>query len=175
MLNRECLDSYKDYLERLLESDSDDVFMNSGVEHVNVLLSTLFDNTHKTVRMFSNGLELKGVCGKEEYEKSLKCLIGSDDLEFVKVMLVSQPNDDNRIYKLLKESDKVEIKIITPEVQKYLSSNLKYKECNFSVYDDKMFRLEYEPLEYKAAGSFNFPKMANALSGIFDEAFKQLS
>ncbi len=171
---RDNLIEYKNYLKSLLESGSEDVFMNSGVGHANVLLSTLFDNTQKNIRIFSNGLDEKGVCGEEEYKKSLISLAKSARLESMKIMLRSQPTKENELYKQLCSEEKVEIKVIDSTTEEEMLDKLNCEECNFSVYDNKMFRLEYEPDEYKAAGSFNFPSMAEKLSEIFDSAFAKI-
>lgn len=44
---------------------------------------------------------------------------------------------------------------------------------NFSVFDDNMYRLEYEPSEYKAFGSFNNPEDAKLLLDLFNSVFEK--
>lgn len=76
---------------------------------------------------------------------------------------------------------KIVVKLIEKENEKKIESllgNIKNNDkesdesdYNFSVYDDKAFRLEYEPNKYRAIGSFNCESWSSQLNGIFDKAF----
>ena len=71
--------------------------------------------------------------------------------------------------------NKIIVKIITPEDRDQIESSLGKKDhvnYNFSIYDGMAFRLEYEPDEYQAIGSFNNPSWCSALGGLFSFAFK---
>jgi len=173
------LKRYREYLEGLLREQSSKIIMNGGVEHAAVLMSTLFDNTKQEILMYCRGLNPK-LTNDESYfhsfsdyiEKGGKLSLMVETLEYSKIsktfsFLINQQNKfDNH---------NIEIKIITPEDKKEIFKVLKSDECNFSVFDDKMIRFEYDPTNYKALASFNYTDMAKYLSTVFYDAYTNAS
>jgi hypothetical protein len=47
------------------------------------------------------------------------------------------------------------------------------KRGNFAVFDTNTVRLEYNPVDYLAFGSFFYPAMANKLKSAFTEFFEK--
>ncbi len=68
---------------------------------------------------------------------------------------------------------KVEIKyFIKPVSCHSLFLELGRSRCNFSIFDDDMFRFEYEPKGYKAYASFKEVGKVRELRRVFDKYFR---
>ena len=50
-------------------------------------------------------------------------------------------------------------------------SHFKTDSCNFSVFDNEMFRFEYDVVNFKAYGSFNEPAIGQSMVALFDDCF----
>ena len=180
------LDSYREFLEGLAKREKTGIITNKGKEHASILMATLLANTDKSLKMYCTGLlpdildELNGAYWKvfQEFFKN------REKLKSVKVEILVQ--DDHRAkvemgepFKVLKMAQEIDpnyitIKLIKENGKKKINDYLGFEEdinVNFSVFDSKAFRLEYDTKEYKAIGSFDDENRCKILSDIFDTVF----
>ena len=68
--------------------------------------------------------------------------------------------------------DTVLLRKVQDDDRKKIESSLSDHDCNFAVFDDSMFRFEYDPDGFKAFGSFNDPGRCDFLRRVFDDAFE---
>ena len=102
----------------------------------------------------------------------------------VKSLIQSDEYLQNMPFKKIKESaarnneikNKIEVKRITDSDRAYVKYVLSSIKCNgdynFSVFDNTMFRLEYDIDQYKAIGSFNDPSWCKILNALFDVVYE---
>lgn len=192
------LQYYREYLDGLAKKNpvSSEIFTNKGKVHASILMATLLINTEHRLDMYCQGLRPGILCGRDEndedgyrgaYWKAFKDFfntsIKSNEFKERSVRILIQ--DDQwinnmpfkEVGKALRDDitkDKVIVKHILPQARDLIEKSLGKKEdtnYNFSIYDDRAFRLEYEPNEYLAIGSFNDPSWCNLLREMFDYAF----
>ena len=161
------LDNYKAYLDSLAKNNSSDIFTNGGWDHAAILLSKLINYTETEIRMFCEELKITESIFIEALDEYLQ------NGKTIKLLLQKVPSN-NRSYDLLKKyqqdrnNDTIKIKQINEDGRSVSSL---FSSFNFSVFDRNKFRLEIEPKEFKALGSFNSPDSAMPLLNIFDKAF----
>lgn len=195
-----ALQYYLDYLIGLANKKSVEIFSNKGEAHASILMATLLANTEKSVSMYCQGLrpgilsgendeDPKGWNGaywaefKKFFDKTIKsAAFGSNS---VRLLIQSENWLKNQPFKIVAKSlqdnetkDKIKVKIIKPENRDMIENLLGKKNgkninYNFSVFDNKAFRLEYDPDEYRAIGSFDDVAWCNLLNNLFEKAYKQ--
>lgn len=179
----ELLKSYEDYLDGLIKSNKPgELFTNGGIEHASILMSKLFSQTKNEVRMFCEGFK-PNLITTEPYYTSLRKYIESEDGKSIKVLVETDEYINEESFRYLqtqqKEKEKdgkenlVQIRKIKPENKEKIFKEMNTEHYNFSVFDESMFRLEYDPDKYKAIGSFNDPERAKILKKLFDLLFEE--
>lgn len=173
------LKKYRLYLESLAKNNSTEVFSNGGKDFASILMAILFKNTQNEIRIFCEGFKPDLIMTQpyfselKEYlndgKKELKVLVEDDTYRDMEPLLLlkeekSKRNNDTILYKKVSETDK-------ELIFKTLGNN----HCNFAVFDTNKFRLEYDPVNYKAFGSFNNPQNCKILIDLFDNAFSNAS
>ena len=196
------LASYQSYLYRLASQDptSSDIFSNKGLAHASILMATLMANTEHKIDMYCTGLRPGILCGRdendpngfkgaywEEFKKFFSETIRSKDFPENSIRILIQRDDwiDNAPLRLVGNAlrdnstrNKIKVKIITPESKQQIENALGKPDndnvnYNFSIFDDKAFRLEYEADTYRALGSFNSSSWSKMLSKMFEDAFEK--
>lgn len=199
LLNEEekKLSSYKEYLEDLAINNNNGVIFNAGKAHASILMATLLANTCKSLKMYCTGLRpdiLDGFQGSywDVFQKFFERI---DSEHFKKNSIQILLQEDDRIEEMKKNPDKITpfsilkkatkkfpniivIKKIKADGKKKIEDDLgglpqvkSDYNINFSVFDNKAFRLEYMPKEYKAIGSFDNVDWCKRLSCCFDGVF----
>lgn len=170
------LDAYKKYLEELANNQSSALFANAGKEHASILMSLLFNHTDSDVRIFCVGFRPL-LIRTMPYWGSLKKYL-KDNGKSLKVLVETDKflNDEPlQLLKKVKEEradNSIIVKLITKEDQKLINEKVEGEDCNFAIFDNNKFRFEYDPVGFKAYGSFNRPENCRYLIDIFDAAFK---
>ncbi len=165
MLN---IKSYKSYLERLISENSSNIFLNGGVEYASVFITLLLSNTKQYVNMFCEGLNpemMERPDVLDAFKKAIERGVNFRILMEKKDYITCTP------FSFAKEHKNVEIRCARKEGLQKIDELLGPGRCNFSVCDNRMVRLEVNPSEYKAVGSFNKPDWAEALNKLFDEVY----
>jgi hypothetical protein len=166
------LDEYRKYIKKLAESDSDNVFLNSGKDHAAIVLSTMFESADKYVHLFAGDMN-GGVSSQPEYADSLfKFLSKGGELQ----ILLSNYDESHkpRIFRTLGLAKLIGLKVdikVTPE--KLINSETG-GELHFAVADDKMYRAEHDTTNFLAVGSFNDAEFTRTLNSYFSDLFKSI-
>lgn len=173
------LQKYKEYLETLAASESSELFSNGGVEYAAILMSILLEHTEKQALIFSQGFKAELIT-RQPYWDSLQTYL-EDPNHALSILVETDKHIDEEPLKLVNDINKqrkskggklIEIKLLNSVGKKIISDRFGDKPCNFAIYDDDKFRFEYDPVEYKAYGSFNQPDNCRVLTDAFNEAFK---
>lgn len=170
------LTEYRAYLEHLAKEKSQILFSNGGKEYAAILMSILLNNTQESICMFCEGFKPDLITEPDYWEaltkyvnatnKTLKVLVNSTDYINAKPLRL--------LFEAIKKSpgdNRIQIKIISKEGREIIRKQFNGELNNFAVFDDSMYRLEYNPTEYKAFGSFNRPEESKMLKKLFNEAF----
>lgn len=190
---------YIDYLSEKIEhrkENEGDIFYNDGKRFASLLMATLLQNTHESLKMYCTGLRPGILCGKKEgdgrgyegaYWDAFKNFFSDKNEIFKK-------NGTNKIqiliqtkkwlhYMPFKKVAKcmenhpgyIQVRHIRKNGIAHLFDYLnidKGGKNNFAIFDDKAYRIEYNPDRFFAEGSFYDPKMCKYLGGIFDYEFE---
>lgn len=172
------LNEYRDYLTKLVKENSPLLFSNGGKEYASILMSILLENTSRSICMFCEGFKPDLIIEKDYWEalskylaqteKTLHVLVNSDayvDAKPLQTLFAKQAERNN--------DDTIQIRLITAEGRNDIMAQFNGALNNFAVFDDNMYRLEYEPSEYKAFGSFNDPEDAKLLLELFNKVFEK--
>lgn len=164
------MDDYIQYIKDLADKKQDALFFNTGALHASFVMSTIFDSSKETIKIFAGNL-----CGQvsdtETYRTSLNHFLSKNGklqvlLQESKMITSAEPP----IFDMLKFYNIV--KFGNVEVKKLKGSMLGLEgDMHFTVGDNKMYRLEYDVESFKAEGNFNNPIESGRLSTIFDDAF----
>lgn len=103
----------------------------------------------------------------EQKDRTLKVLVNSD-------AWVAQDPLQTLFKKQLERGNDntIQVRLITDEGRNTIRAQFNGAMNNFAVFDTKMYRLEYNPNEYKAFGSFNNPDDAELLLKLFNNVFE---
>ncbi len=193
--------SYLNYLDDLAQQTpvNSEIFTNKGDAHASILMATLLANTEHKINMYCQGLRPGILCGKNEgdgegfegaYWMAFKQFFTntiktkSDDFAegSIRILIQNKQWLLNQPFQIVCKAlndvvtkNKIIVKLIRSEERKRIENILGDKDnsnYNFTTFDDKAFRLEYDPDEYKAMGSFNNPSWCYTLNSLFDYAFK---
>lgn len=168
-ISDKLLAEYKKFLLDLFQSNSEDFFTNGGKEHASILLSVMYDNAQSEAKVFCEGLNPDIFVENSDLYNSFMNYIEKD--KEIKILMESDKNLSILPASKIISKSNVEIRIINDEDKKIIFESLHTDRCNFSIFDGKMVRLETEPDNYKAIGSFNRPDWADSLTKLFNSAF----
>lgn len=193
------LSYYREYLLKLKREQSNEIFTNKGEAHASILMGTLLESTRKSLSMYCVGLRPGILCGRLEeqgnengyqgfYWKVFKHFFTETikeerfKEESIKILIQDDKYLQYQPFKIVKNAydcpetkRKIVVKKITEScesrIKKILGGDESTDKFNFSVFDDDKFRLEYDPDNYMAIGSFNDKSWNKILKQLFDEAF----
>ncbi len=173
---KEMLEEYENYLNELVAKGSGEIFTNGGIKHASVLMSVLLRSTSDQALIFSEGF-----CPDIIQDPYLSALMSYADnrQRGLKILLESNEYVDANPIRLIREKSRqraegdkrIEIRLIRENDKMRIFKALKCAQCNFSVFDGRMYRFEYDPKHYKAYGSFNHERNSAFLTNLFNEAF----
>lgn len=176
-LQEKMLEEYKEYLLDLANRNSSEIFTNGGLRHASVLMSVLLNKTERQACIFCEKFSEDVIQDpylseistflREKKQVGMKILLESDQCVNEKPLTLIRQERDVRT----NDEGLIEVRHITDDDKMRIFRELKCKQCNFSVFDGKMYRFEYAPEYYKAYGSFNNEKNCQYLGMLFDEAF----
>lgn len=172
---KEILEEYQKYLEDLVQQDSNEIFTNAGLRHASILMSTLVKNTKSSVKMYATGLNPRLITSEPYYTEFCQLFSNLGERK-IEIMVETRDFVHEQPFQLVfaaqhQPSTAIEIKLIHNDDKAKINKELNLDQCNFSIFDAKMFRLEYDPSAYKAFGSFNHIDWSKKLTDLFDEAF----
>lgn len=171
---KEIFHTYKNFLEELASVASPKLFTNGGKEYASILMSVLLDRTDSIARIFSLGFR-PDLISTSPYKEALEKFLKDSNKE-LRVMVESKMAVNEEPIEMLKKAhnngnEKISLKIITPKDREEIIAQLGGGHRNFAVFDDDKYRMEYNPEDFQAFGSFNDRATCRRLKGLFDQAF----
>ncbi|MDR0620139.1 MAG: hypothetical protein LBG17_09610 [Bacteroidales bacterium] len=160
---------YKEKIERLAKDRTDEVFYNSSENHARVVVNAIAKNSEQYIKILCCSM-CSDVSNNDEYVKSVKNFLSEDKDRKIKILFTKYDGNfpEKPIAQLLKQYTKqVEIKKWDADEE----IKFKDKPVNFTVADDRAYRMETDIEGKLAFGNFNNPEGAKNLSSVFDEAF----
>jgi hypothetical protein len=73
---------------------------------------------------------------------------------------------------LLAQKENADIRVISEKAVNEISKNTGFVDCDFAVFDGKMFRFEYNAKERESIGSFNNEDISSRLKNEFNNHFE---
>lgn len=168
-----AIDSIEEYelaLQKYLNEDSNYVFKNSGIAHASAFTSTIL-SAATNLKMICRGLGPE-LANSPKYIEKFQTFLNKEN-STLKIALETDDHLKNEpllsIIKKVKESPKrFEIYKIKKEIIEEVIRITKEVFPHIMLADNKIFRFENIPSEYKAYGSFNDPKEYDKLNGFFE-------
>lgn len=169
--SQEILSSYRKYLEGLAASSSSERFSNGGKEYAPILMSVLFDNTQSIARVYAKGFRPELIT-KPVYWSSLQKFLSKYKTIQVLVETADYRNESpiQAVKAASEQNPNIGVRLITDEDKRVFEETLG-GHANFAVFDTNKFRMEYDPEDFKAFGSFNDPETSGKLITLFDNAY----
>ena len=179
---RRQLWKYQSLLEDLALTNSPKMFSNGGKHHASILMSVLFKYTKNEARVYAFGFRPELIT-TEPYWSALNEYLNRSG-SVLKVLVQTNQYIDGAPLKLLKEikrhrqKNNIEgticVKMISEDRKRHISTKFGDEMCNFAIFDKDKFRYEYDPVNFKAYGSFNQPDNCEILIQEFEEAFNDI-
>ncbi len=171
------LKDYQAFLAQLLKNNSSEIFTNGGKKHASILMEMLLQNTKDRIRMFATGLKPELITSEPYINEFRKLFTPENSVSNIQILVEVDDYINDEPFKIVRDAinskinKHIEVKKITEEDNAIIGEELGYSPCNFSVFDETKFRLEYDPKAYKAFGSFNHGEWSKKLISLFDEVF----
>jgi len=163
------VDGYKESIKYLAENRIDEVVYNSDEEHAVVVLSELIKNADDYVHIVCKNMD-PTVTGKPEYLDAVKSFLRKKDSKELKILLTDYDNSfkESDIFNVLKNfPEKVLIKSLG---NKFMITS-DGSPINWTVADNRAFRLEKDIEKYIAFGNFNDKNLARKFNIYFERFF----
>lgn len=160
---------YREYLDKLADSNSSEMFSNGGMEHAVILYSVLMSKASKICRFYCEG------CNSEIWKDGgfryamIDALSRNSDMQVKILTRQNTAPDFSWIPQNLR--DKVSLVAASDMSNSEIKKVYRDCECNFSMFDNMMFRYEYDINAYKAFGSFNNPLVTSQMIELFDKCY----
>lgn len=167
-------EEYKEFLEKLVKDNSPELFTNGGKSYASILMSVLLDNTRREARIYCKGLRPELLL-EEPYWSSFKRYTENRSKKMLVLVESEEAVNEEPIQHLKKVREEgnhnVSVRVIHSSYREKFRKKFGRDNCNFAVYDDKMYRMEYDPEHFKAFGSFNNIAVSKQLIEAFDDAY----
>jgi len=167
------LKKYMEAINALAQSGSDLFFNTSGINHAAIVMSSIFENSENSVKIFSG--TLSGMFSQhQDYLSALESFIASG--KKLEILLAKPLIEKNTtVSKILSGSitnknHNIFIKKISEQGLQFLRHEI--GEYNFTVGDDRMYRIETDVSSRKTEGCYNDRDTSNKLSDVFNKCFQ---
>lgn len=158
-------EKYRKYLENLAKSGSPELFSNGGKEHAVILYTVLLNHTHKSCNIFCEGCT-SDIWKDPGFQSAFIDALGRLDT----IRILTHQNSHPELAWIPSELEsRLSVKVASEKSMDVIRTYYPDQECNFSIFDSKMFRFEYDVKGYHAFGSFNDAEVV----GMFEEIFKE--
>lgn len=172
------IDDYRTAVEFLAKHKLNFDIKNKGDDYAEIILTNIFVNSTKTIRIAANDLRNK-VVDSPEYQDAL-CSFLSKEGTTLKIIVAHLPDSfneisNNNIYRRLRlhpafEEGRISIRIAGKD-RFFLND----RPINFCVADGTMYRIENDIDKRTAICNFGNQDKAIELESIFDRAFSTIN
>lgn len=165
------LTSYKEYINVLADTASEEEFYNSDAEHAKIVLSALFRTAQEKVCVFCKDM-LSEVNSDPEYINEVQSFLDRGGKLDILLHGYNVEIEKKSIWSVLSSY------FSTEQVRIKYNNNKGFKNnegmpVHFTVADSLAYRFEFDTLKKEARGFFNKPQNAQVLSNNFDKAFSE--
>ncbi len=160
---------YREEIETLAAREENKIFYNSSSEHACIVLNALVRNAKKYIKILCSDM-CSSISNNDEYLKLIKKFLSGDFERTLDIVFTEYRTEfhSKPIAKLLSEyPQQVTIKKLG-KVRVLYNGN----SVNFTVSDDRAFRVETDVANKMAFGNFNEPEQAKKLLSTFDSVFE---
>lgn len=176
------MDQYRMAVKEYASKNINYLFHNKGDEHALIILTNLFVNAKKHIRIAANKLYNDEVVNRKEYIESMKSFLDKNDTRLsilitkkpTKEEIASCPKENTFYWMLFNHPAYSQGRI---EIKEGLGKSFRDKDgsmINFCTGDDRMYRLETAVIERKAIANFGDPIMTEKLINVYDNVFPHL-
>lgn len=162
--------SYEEEIIQFAENNKDEMFYNIDANHAKIVLRELMKNATQYVYIVCCNM-CSDVSNNDPYIEAVKKFLSTDPQREIKILFTNYDSDcfkQTKIEKTLREyPQQVSIKALINGKITGKGDN----PVNFTVSDDKAFRMEIDVNEKTAFGNFNNPPYAKILRKHFDRFF----
>ena len=171
--------AYRAAVEDYARDGVDYLFHNKGDEHALIILSNLFKNAKKQIRIAANKLCNDSVVNTKDYLDSMKVFLDRGNTK-LSILVTEKPSiedinsceTENCFYRMLfTHPAYAEGRIHIKEAGGQSFRDATEEKINFCTGDDKMFRLENNIMERTAVANFNDKSVTRKLIEAFDEVY----
>lgn len=171
------IEEYKEAVCFFASSHKDFMIKNEGNDCARIILSNIFLNATKTLRIVANNLRNEVVDSKE-YQDGLDSFLSRDG-SVLKIIINELPDnvteDSNaNIYRRLSRNPAYQTGRIQIKTSGKNLFFLKDKPIHFCVADSIMYRVEDDIVKRMAICNFGDSKLAERLESAFDAAFNSI-
>ena len=163
-------DTYRQHIEQLAEGDIDETISNSDMEHAIVLVSRIIKGAQNYVHILCENMNSVAT-SRAEYLVAIELFLSGDRNRKMKILFADYNKNSfnkSKVATLLKKyKEQVEMK----RLKKHIKVHSNNSPINWTVCDDKSYRLETDPKKYRALGNFNDPVLAKSLNNKFEKLF----
>ena len=174
---------YFDYVEKMLEKEANIVVRNGRPLHAVYLIEAFLRKAQKTVRLFSGSLKQQAgevkMYGDSNVVNAAKNFLSHPNSKFMIVLenpvdlTEGQRIEDHPVIKEIRElcdGERIEGML---EIRRAAENNIKFLRdqqfCHhMMIMDDRAYRLETDPEQFKAHVNFGDGRTAEKLARIFD-------
>lgn len=177
------MEQYRIAVQNYARNGINYLFHNRGDEHALIILTNIFKNAKRHIRIAANKLYNDEVVNTPEYVESMKAFLDQKDTR-LDILITRKPTKEevteygpeNTLYWMLYNhpayrQGRVEIK----EGQGSFFKNEEGEQVNFCTGDEKMFRLEGNVVERQAIANFNDEDATRQLIEAFDRVYPSLT
>jgi len=156
---------YKDWLNKEANNNATSIIRNSGRIKAALLMAKIFDIAQDYIYIYSKCLSEALTKTNIYYEALEKCV--NKNINFKVLLQENTPISEAR--RLIESKSGNKVKILNFEEIESLNKTTLNMDAHFAIADDKIFRIEYDPKDYKAFASFNNKEIAIMLKERFLE------
>lgn len=167
------MDKYINYVIALARGKDNSVFLSNDDAQAITVLSNIFKNADKEVRILAGSLCSK-IANDPEYISSLSDFIERNG----KVMILLNKFNENEavlcnLYKRLSYYSSIKKTIIVKSTDghAYMSTDTDKKEVHFTIADNNAYRIEFDIENKIAECNFNDTEVVENLKKIYDGVF----
>lgn len=161
---------YREMVEKLAKNNESLVIYNSSPLHAVVIMSALFRYSNDKVRIFAENFN-GGISDQDEYIEALNSFLLRGGELFV-LLHEYQRNNNPKLFEILEEHKiAFPTKVNVAKTSARVLNNERSNEVNFTIGDEKMYRIEEDTISKMARCSFNDPPIAGHLANLFDRIY----
>jgi len=162
--------SYEEDIIQLAENKKDEMFYNTDAGHAKIVLRELMKNAAQYVYIICCNMG-SDVSNNAPYIEVVEKFLSADPKREIKILFTNYDDDSFKQTQIAKSFQKYPEQVSIKALTHGEVIGNKGKPINFTVSDDRAFRMEIDVSEKIAFGNFNKPSDAIILKNHFERFF----